>query len=48
MVAIGVGRDTSNATIIATNLKYLGFERTLGVSRLNDIPKKVLTVLGNN
>lgn len=48
MVAIGVGRDTSNATIIATNLKYLGFERTLGVSRLNDIPKKVLTVLGSN
>ena len=48
MVAIGVGRATSNATIIATNLKYLGFERTLGVSRLNDIPKKVLTVLGSN
>ena len=48
MVAIGVGRDTPNATIIATNLKYLGFERTLGVSRLNDIPKKVLNVLGGN
>ena len=48
MVAIGVGRDTPNATIIATNLKYLGFERTLGVSRLKDIPKKVLNVLGNN
>ena len=48
MVAIGVGRDTPNATIIATNLKYLGFERTLGVSRLNDIPKKVLNVLGSN
>jgi len=48
MVAIGVGRDTPNATIIATNLKYLGFERTLGVSRLKDIPKKVLNVLGGN
>jgi Mg-chelatase subunit ChlD len=48
MVAIGVGRDTPNATIIATNLKYLGFERALGVSRLNDIPKKVLNVLGNS
>ena len=48
MVAIGVGRDTPNATIIATNLRYLGFERTLGVSRLNDIPKKVLNVLGGN
>ena len=48
MVAIGVGRDTPNATIIATNLKYLGFERALGVSRLNDIPKKVLNVLGDS
>ena len=48
MVAIGVGKDTPNATIIATNLRYLGFERTLGVSRLNDIPKKVLNVLGGN
>jgi len=48
MVAIGVGRDTQNATIIATNLRYLGFERTLGISRLKDIPKKVLNVLGGN
>ena len=47
MVAIGVGRDTRNATIIATNLKYLGFERTLGVSRLRDIPNKVLNVLSD-
>ena len=48
MVALGVGRDTLSATIIATNLKHLGFERTLGVSRLKDIPKKVLDVLGSN
>jgi len=47
MVAIGVGRDTRNATIIATNLKYLGFEKTLGVSRLKDIPNKVLSILSN-
>jgi hypothetical protein len=47
MVAIGVGRDTRNATIIATNLKYLGFDRTLGVSRLKDIPNKVLNVLSD-
>jgi len=40
MVAIGVGRDTQNATVIATNLRYLGFERTLGISRPKDIPKK--------
>ena len=48
MVALGVGRDTLSATIIATNLRHLGFERTLGVSRLKDIPKKVLDVLGSN
>ena len=48
MVAIGVGRDTRNATIIATNLKYLGFERTLGVSRLKDIPNKVLNMLSHS
>ena len=48
MVAIGVGQNTTDATTIATNLKYLGYENTLGVSRLNDIPNKVLNVLGRN
>jgi hypothetical protein len=45
MVAIGVGRDTFSATKIANNLKYLGYESTLAVSRLKDIPNRVLTVL---
>lgn len=45
MVAIGVGHDTYGATNIATNLKYLEYERTLAVSRLKDIPNKVLGVL---
>ncbi len=48
MVAIGLGPDTTRATIIANNLKFLGYERTLAVSRLNDIPNKVLNVLGTN
>ena len=48
MVAIGLGPDTTRATIIANNLKYLGYESTLAVSRLNDIPNKVLNVLGRN
>lgn len=48
MVAIGLGPDTTRATIIANNLKYLGYERTLAVSRLKDIPNKVLNVLGQN
>src|SRR5574338_10588 len=45
MVAIGVGHDTFGATTIANNLKYLGYEKTLAVSRLKDIPNRVLSVL---
>jgi hypothetical protein len=45
MVAIGVGHDTFGATKIANNLKYLDYERTLAVSRLKDIPNRVLAVL---
>ena len=48
MVAIGVGPNTSIATIIASNLKHLGYENTLAVSRLKDIPNRVLNVLGRN
>lgn len=48
MVAMGLGPDTTRATIITNNLKHLGYERTLAVSRLNDIPKKVLSVLGTS
>lgn len=46
MVALGLGPNTMRATMIANNLRHLGYERTLAVSRLNDIPKKVLNVLG--
>jgi hypothetical protein len=45
MVAVGVGRDTFGATKIASNLRYLEYERTLAVSRLKDIPSRVLAVL---
>ena len=45
MVAIGVGPDTTDAITIANNLRRLGYERTLAVSRLNEIPKRVLNVL---
>ena len=46
MVAIGLGSNTIRATTIASNLKHLGYERTLAVSRLKDIPSKVIGVLG--
>jgi hypothetical protein len=45
MAAIGIGHDTFSATRIANNLKYLGYEKTLAVSRLKDIPNRVLSVL---
>ncbi|VVC05724.1 Uncharacterised protein [uncultured archaeon] len=45
MVAIGVGPDTADSIRIANNLRLLGFESTLAVSRLNEIPKRVLNIL---
>ncbi|QUC64841.1 VWA domain-containing protein [Nitrosopumilus sp. K4] len=45
MVALGLGQNTVRATTIANNLRHLGYEKTLAVSRLNDIPNKVLSML---
>lgn len=45
MIAIGLGPNTVRATTIATNLKHLGYEKTLAVSRLKDIPTKVIRIL---
>jgi uncharacterized protein YegL len=45
MIAIGLGPNTIRATAIAVNLKHLGYERTLAVSRLKDIPSKVIRIL---
>lgn len=45
MVAIGVGRTLNDAVGIGQNLKYLKYERTLSVSRLQDMPKKVIRLL---
>lgn len=45
MVALGLGPNTARATIIASNLRHLGYDRTLATSRLQDIPRKVLSIL---
>ncbi len=45
MVALGLGPNTVRATIIANNLRHLGYEKTLAVSRLKDIPSKVINLL---
>jgi hypothetical protein len=47
MVALGVGRTIDEAVNIGHNLSYLNYERTLSVSRLQDIPKKVINLLKN-
>jgi len=45
MVALGLGQNTIRSTTIANNLRYLGYEKTMAVSRLNDIPSKVISIL---
>jgi hypothetical protein len=45
MIALGMGANTIRAITITNNLRYLGYEKTLAVSRLNDIPSKVIRVL---
>lgn len=45
MVALGLGPNTVRSTTIANNLKYLGYEKTMAVSRLKDIPSKVISIL---
>ena len=45
MVALGLGPNTIRATTIANNLKHLGYDKTMAVSRLKDIPNKVINLL---
>jgi len=45
MVAIGVGRNLNDSVGIGQNLKYLNYERAISVSRLQDMPKRVIKLL---
>jgi hypothetical protein len=45
MMALGVGRNINDSVGIANNLKYLHYEKTLAVSRLQEMPKKVINLL---
>jgi hypothetical protein len=47
MVALGLGRNLDEAISIGQNLRYLDYERSLAVSKLEDIPKKVIGLLKN-
>ena len=45
MIALGLGPNTVRAIAIANNLRHLGYEKTMAVSRLKDIPNKVISIL---
>ncbi len=45
MIALGLGPNTVRSITIANNLKHLGYEKTMAVSRLKDIPNKVISIL---
>lgn len=45
MAALGLGPNTVRATTIANNLRHLGYEKTMAVSRLRDIPNRVIKIL---
>jgi hypothetical protein len=47
MVALGLGRNLDEAIAIGQNLRYLDYEKSLAVSKLEDIPKKVIGLLKN-
>ena len=43
--AVGLGPDTVRATAIAGNLAKLGYDRTVAVSRLQELPRRVMGLL---
>src|SRR5918996_894649 len=45
MVSLGLGRNVGDSVSIGHNLVHLNYERILSVSRLEDIPKKVINLL---
>ncbi|MBM2819105.1 MAG: von Willebrand factor type [Nitrosarchaeum sp.] len=45
MIAMGLGPNMIRATTIANNLRHLGYEKTIAVSKLHDIPSKVIRIL---
>ncbi|GIU71111.1 MAG: hypothetical protein KatS3mg003_0590 [Candidatus Nitrosocaldaceae archaeon] len=47
MVSFGIGNDTARAIAIATNLKRLGYDKSISISNINELPKKVLALLAN-
>jgi hypothetical protein len=45
MAALGLRRTLNAAVNISQNLQYLEYEKSLAVSKLEDIPKKVINLM---
>jgi hypothetical protein len=45
MVSIGIGKDIMEAVSIAKKLKSLGYDRSIAISNLTEMPKKILQLL---
>jgi hypothetical protein len=45
MVSIGIGKDILDAVSIAKKLKSLGYNRSIAISNLIEMPKKILHLL---
>jgi hypothetical protein len=45
MYAYAIGRDVDDARKLSENLSKLGYERAFAISDLNELPKKVLSLL---
>ncbi|MBI5133171.1 MAG: VWA domain-containing protein [Thaumarchaeota archaeon] len=45
MVSIGIGKDILDAVSITKKLKSLGYNRSIAISNLNEMPKKILHLL---
>ncbi len=45
MISFGISNNTARALSITQNLKYLGYDRCVAISRIQDMPKKVLMLL---
>ncbi len=47
MISFGIGSDASRAISIAMNLKRLGYDKSISISNIHELPKKVLELLVN-
>ncbi len=45
MISFGISNDLNRAIVIANNLKKLGYDKSISISNINELPKKVMMLL---